>query len=139
MSMSVVPRADLERELAELEQQLAERKRLLEEIKQKERADNVKEVKEFIQEYNLNPLDLFSLKELSAVVNNTTSAVKPNKSKEDNDNNKNSTRKYNTYFNPENPDETWVRRPGPGTNAPDWFKKLKEQPNLKDYQVKEAD
>lgn len=135
MSMSV-PRADLERELAELEQQLAERKRLLEEIKQKERADNVKEVKEFIQDYKLNPLDLFSLKELSAIVNNTTSTAK---SKEDNDTNKNNNRKYNIYFNPENPNETWVRRPGPGTNAPDWFKKLKEQPNLKDYLVKKAD
>ena len=138
MSLSI-PRADLERELAELEQQLAERKRLLEEIKQKERADNVKEVKEFIQEYNLKPLDLFSLKELSAIVNNTTSASKPKKLKEDSDGNKNNDRKYNTYFNPENPNETWVRRPGPGTNAPDWFKKLKEQPNLKDYLVKKAD
>lgn len=138
MSLSV-PRADLERELAELEQQLAERKRLLEEVKQKEKADNVKEVKEFIQEYNLKPLDLFSLKELSAIVNNTTSASKPKKLKEDSDGNKNNDRKYNTYFNPENPNETWVRRPGPGTNAPDWFKKLKEQPNLKDYLVKKAD
>lgn len=138
MSLSI-PRADLERELAELEQQLAERKRLLEEVKQKEKADNVKEVKEFIQEYNLKPLDLFSLKELSAIVNNTTSASKPKKLKEDSDGNKNNDRKYNTYFNPENPNETWVRRPGPGTNAPDWFKKLKEQPNLKDYLVKKAD
>lgn len=138
MSLSI-PRADLERELAELEQQLAERKRLLEEVKQKEKADNIKEVKEFIQEYNLKPLDLFSLKELSAIVNNTTSASKPKKLKEDSDGNKNNDRKYNTYFNPENPNETWVRRPGPGTNAPDWFKKLKEQPNLKDYLVKKAD
>lgn len=134
-----VPRADLERELASLEQQLAERKSQLEKIKQEERAGNIKDVKKLIEEYNLNPLDLFSLKELSAIVNNTTSASKTKKSKEDGDANKNNGRKYNIYFNPENPNETWVRRPGPGTNAPDWFKKLKEQPNLKDYLVKKAD
>lgn len=138
MSMSV-PRADLERELAELEQQLADRKRLLEEVKQKERADNIKDVKELIQDYSLNPLDLFSLKELSAVVNNSNSAAKSKNLKKDNDTDKNSKRKYNKYFNPENPQETWVLVPGPGTNAPDWFKKLKTQPNLKDYLVKEAD
>lgn len=138
MSMSG-PRADLERELASLEQQLAERKSQLEKIKQEERAGNIKDVKELIEKYNLNPLDLFSPKELSAIVNNTTSASKTKKSKEDSDANKNNGRKYNTYYNPENPDETWVLRPGPGTNAPEWFQKLKKEQKLKDYQVKEAD
>lgn len=128
------PREDLERELVELEKQLAERKRQLDAIKQKEKADTVNTVKEFINQYALEPQDLFSRTELLAALGGQGAATAKAKAPKEP-----GSRKYNTYRNPENPSETWVRKPGPPGRNPEWFNKLKEdEAKLAECLVKDA-
>ncbi len=117
--------------IREQEQLLQEKKRLLADIEQQEKAENIKTVKGFIAEYKLLPLDLFPRAELQAQLGGTPSdkAKEPTKSKNS------GARTYTVYFNPDNPSETWERRPGRAV-APAWFLKIKSLPNLADYVVK---
>lgn len=122
-------RAELLKAIQEQERLLQESKRKLEAIEREEKAENIKTVKGFIAEYKLKPLDLFTRAEWQEQVGGSAPVAATKQPK------KSGERTYTVYFNPENPSETWERRPGRAV-APEWFLKIKNLPNLADYTVK---